>query len=697
MLKFKTAPQLSTSTLSLEYRSCASRKKFSWASVQRAGCRHMGMRIEDQYKVIFALMLLVLQPVLAYGDQGIGSIEVDVKYTNGDRPDYNDMALKIYQDFSPTYYEIIESVSDSPYKIDSLPLGHKYKIEVYINGMYSSVAYANLQSSQERIDMTVPLSGGLRINVFFSDGITPVKGALVSLKSQDGVERSNSVTDEQGSTRRFWTQSTTREGDYYIADIIIGENLTYSQRSITLPPGIKQEVKVVTPWPPVVNELITVHIYKNSTEKITKSDGNFVVVLYDNHENKVAQSNVNGRGEAFFSNLKVGEYVLSAKKIEGSAFNEWGEVKATITGNQQPIEVFKSEPNTIQQEPSMKQVSTDKVTLPSCACVAFRLGGLEDYWLNKVQIGIMEAFQKKNAALTIGIIGKEFGDDQKLVSFVKGRVAKSNPPLEIANNGWEFEDFTSYSKEEQSSLIKEANEKITSLIGVSPAVFIPPYSKLNNDTIIAMKENGITHVSAHRSTDLEPYPLSNSTFYRFPATTSIGYRVNNEGTPEKVTEEQAFLDIQESIRNYGFATVIIYFRDYAVNNGTKFENIVDTQQIQTLESLIDKIRDSGLKIVTIGKINTESATLAIPSWIKNNAGWWSKNKILDSDFISGIQYMIEHKIIVVQNLQNPNHSKEESVPTWIKNNAGWWADGKISDSDFAKGIEFLVKNGMIKV
>lgn len=37
------------------------------------------------------------------------------------------------------------------------------------------------------------------------------------------------------------------------------------------------------------------------------------------------------------------------------------------------------------------------------------------------------------------------------------------------------------------------------------------------------------------------------------------------------------------------------------------------------------------------------------------------------------------------------------IPTWIKNNAGWWADGLIEERDFVNGIEYLVKNGVIQV
>ena len=86
----------------------------------------------------------------------------------------------------------------------------------------------------------------------------------------------------------------------------------------------------------------------------------------------------------------------------------------------------------------------------------------------------------------------------------------------------------------------------------------------------------------------------------------------------------------------------------------------------------------------------------IPTWIINNAGWWADDKINDNDFISGIEYLIENKIIKV----STNTSKENStdtIPTWIKNNAGWWSSGKISDNDFLTGIEYLIVNGVIKV
>ena len=84
----------------------------------------------------------------------------------------------------------------------------------------------------------------------------------------------------------------------------------------------------------------------------------------------------------------------------------------------------------------------------------------------------------------------------------------------------------------------------------------------------------------------------------------------------------------------------------------------------------------------------------VPSWIKNNAGWWADGSIDDETFVQGIEYLVKENIIKV----SEKTSSEESasiVPSWIKNNAGWWAEGSIDDETFVQGIEYLVKTGII--
>jgi hypothetical protein len=94
--------------------------------------------------------------------------------------------------------------------------------------------------------------------------------------------------------------------------------------------------------------------------------------------------------------------------------------------------------------------------------------------------------------------------------------------------------------------------------------------------------------------------------------------------------------------------------------------------------------------------DSNSNSFKIPSWIKNNAGWWADGIIDDNSFVQGIEFLVKEGIIVVDSTSQDNEESKE-IPSWIKNNSGWWADGTIDDSTFITGIEFLVKEGLISV
>ena len=94
----------------------------------------------------------------------------------------------------------------------------------------------------------------------------------------------------------------------------------------------------------------------------------------------------------------------------------------------------------------------------------------------------------------------------------------------------------------------------------------------------------------------------------------------------------------------------------------------------------------------------ENIPQEIPSWIKNNAKWWSEGTIGDNDFTSGIQFLIKEDIILIsETVASSSTGDSEGIPAWIKNNADWWSQGLISDDDFLKGIQYLVEQGIIKV
>ena len=107
-------------------------------------------------------------------------------------------------------------------------------------------------------------------------------------------------------------------------------------------------------------------------------------------------------------------------------------------------------------------------------------------------------------------------------------------------------------------------------------------------------------------------------------------------------------------------------------------------------------------IATIVLVATSMSSTAsaqeIPDWVKNNAGWWAEGIISESEFLSGIEFLVKDGIIVVPQTEvSDGNANEESVPDWVKNNAGWWAEGTISDGEFVNGIQYLIKTGLISV
>ncbi len=88
----------------------------------------------------------------------------------------------------------------------------------------------------------------------------------------------------------------------------------------------------------------------------------------------------------------------------------------------------------------------------------------------------------------------------------------------------------------------------------------------------------------------------------------------------------------------------------------------------------------------------------VPIWIKNNAAWWSQELIEDSDFVAGIEYLIQNEIITIQDNQvSASSYSSNEIPEWIKNNAGWWSEDLITEKEFIDGLQWLVNNGIIQV
>ena len=120
----------------------------------------------------------------------------------------------------------------------------------------------------------------------------------------------------------------------------------------------------------------------------------------------------------------------------------------------------------------------------------------------------------------------------------------------------------------------------------------------------------------------------------------------------------------------------------------------------TFEVISEKIEDSTIsKTSPKGFVDFESNSNKfedkIPVWIKNNAKGWVNGHIDDRIFISGIQYLIEHKIIELPDFAESLSQDSKEIPHWVKNVAGFWVNDMITDDDFISSIQYLVKNQII--
>ena len=101
--------------------------------------------------------------------------------------------------------------------------------------------------------------------------------------------------------------------------------------------------------------------------------------------------------------------------------------------------------------------------------------------------------------------------------------------------------------------------------------------------------------------------------------------------------------------------------------------------------------------------NSSAQDAQIPGWIKNVAGWWASGEISENEFLIGIEYLINNNIILLhsipcnEKIESQTTSSAEMVPDWIKNNASWWSDNLIDDIDFTNGLQYLINHKIIKI
>ena len=241
-----------------------------------------------------------------------------------------------------------------------------------------------------------------------------------------------------------------------------------------------------------------------------------------------------------------------------------------------------------------------------CHCVAFRLDDIQGYWLNDVQIAVMEVFHSQNIPLTIGVIGgdsSQIEQDSKILEFVQDKSDENPSLIEIANHGWEHEDFTKISPEYQTELIRKTNQKIMEMFGIFPKVFIPPFNKFDENTIDALKENDMTHFSSSVETTGISFESRDIGIHHFPETATTGKMISENGIFKKIPNQETIEAVKLSMKERGFAVIMMHPQEFSTLENSTYINKVNQEHVEDLNELVDEIEGMGLKIVFLSKIN----------------------------------------------------------------------------------------------
>ena len=252
-----------------------------------------------------------------------------------------------------------------------------------------------------------------------------------------------------------------------------------------------------------------------------------------------------------------------------------------------------------------------------CKCVIFRLDDIQVGYLDHVQEQIIDLFQQKHASITIGIIGHDFYNDKVVLPYLKQQLKNNSSQIEIANHGWMHEDFSRYNITTQEDLMNKTNNEVSSLFGINPIIFIPPFNEFNDDTLISAHRLGFKIFSSSIFFDNSNYLVSDNEktssinsqlVYHMPS--MVDFSAIPSGKWTRIPNEKILNVVESDITKYGYSVILLHPENFAMLEGQSYLDVLDLQQTNDLSNLIDSLRSKNVQITTfsnvagLGNINT---------------------------------------------------------------------------------------------
>lgn len=246
----------------------------------------------------------------------------------------------------------------------------------------------------------------------------------------------------------------------------------------------------------------------------------------------------------------------------------------------------------------------------TCPCIVFRLDDVQGSYLSDIQMKIMDVFQKKNASLSIGIIGYNLTQDGKLVSYLQNNLKSGHAAIEVANHGWRHEDFATMGVSQQTTLMNKTNQELNKMFGKKPNAFLVPYGMYDNTTLKAIKQLKMNVISSSIWSE-DKFLLAKGKItankdslglYHIPSMTEFQSDTGNETYWTNIPKDRVIDSINSHITKYGYDVFLIHPQNFAILVNGQYANTVDTSHLDELSSIIDYVKSKHIHISTISEI-----------------------------------------------------------------------------------------------
>jgi Polysaccharide deacetylase len=228
----------------------------------------------------------------------------------------------------------------------------------------------------------------------------------------------------------------------------------------------------------------------------------------------------------------------------------------------------------------------------------------------------------------------------------------------LAIHGYNHVDYTKMSEQEQKRTLDLANNKTQTLFGTKSNIFIPPYGRFNNSTLVAMSDLKIGILSAtigsvnddrfiwNPSVSSEPHSI-----LQFPETTGFMIYANNIW--QNVSNSAILDSINNGIAQRGYAVVVLHPQNFVKTENGQSVDVIDSGQLSNLSNLIDSVLAQKIKITTFENI---VGSTPLPTQVQQIANTINNRNTILEEKRAQIQDMINECNLEIKNTSQ-NHKQ----------------------------------------